>query len=454
MVWILALNEILQVVPLVVILAMAMGLRGKRAQVQIAGFTGALLAIIFGWLFLDKPLTIPKITSVFVGGITGILGIVSVIIYASTAMFVATAGGTKAFVELIQRIFKKRIEIVVGLMVFTQAAAVYMAGCGAANTLITAPLIYSTVGWIPGVVAGLSIVSPTSWTTSPSSAESAVTAKIAGIEVPAYADMMRPFTFFMWAVGIAIAVYSARKASQRGLIRPGAIEAQAAPSIQQNTAQTTNAAIGEEKPLSTMIVRAFPFIFFLIMIILGPAINQITKQTIFTIISTPFLVIIVTALCLKVHPNKIGEWLIEGGRPILWYLFYAGFFLGFINVIAEIGTFTTLANLVRTVPLQVVVVAAILIGFAVGVPAGAYTVMVMSLILPVLKEAGIPIWAFGFVNYGIAYGAMISPVQINVAATAHGFKTEIPKVIKNNAPYMPIALVIAIALSIIAGFMR
>ncbi|MEM2882069.1 MAG: hypothetical protein QXL35_02310 [Candidatus Bathyarchaeia archaeon] len=448
-----ALNEVLQVIPLVVILLMAMGLRGKRAQVQIAGFAGALLAIIFGWLFLNKPLTIPKITSVFVGGITGILGIASVIIYASTAMFVATAGGTKAFVELIQRIFKKRIEVVVGLMVFTQAAAVYMAGCGAANTLITAPLIYSTVGWIPGVVAGLSIVSPTSWTTSPSSAESAVTAKIAGIEVPVYAEMMRPFTFFMWAVGIAIAIYSTRRAVQRGLIKPGAMEAQASPSAQQNPGQEASAAVGE-KSLSMMVVRAFPFIFFLIMIVLGPAINQITGQTIFTIVSTPFLVVIATALCLKVHPNKIGEWLIEGGRTILWYLFYAGFFLGFINVIAEIGTFTTLANLVRTVPVQVVVVAAIIIGFAVGVPAGAYTVMVMSLILPVLKEAGIPIWAFGFVNYGIAYGAMISPVQINVAATAHGFRTEIPKVIRNNAPYMPIALVIAIALSIIAGGMR
>jgi hypothetical protein len=451
-VWVLAVNEILQVIPLVAILLMAMGLRGRRAQVQIAGFTGALLAIIFGWLFLDKPLTIPKITSVFVSGITGILGIASVIIYASTAMFVATAGGTKAFVELVQRIFRKRIEVVVGLMVFTQAAAVYMAGCGAANTLITAPLIYSTVGWIPGVVAGLSIVSPTSWTTSPSSAESAVTAKIAGIDVPVYADMMRPFTIFMWAVGIAIAVYSTRRAARRGLIRPGAIEAQATPSTQQGPGQATNEAA--EKPISTMFVRAFPFIFFLIMIVLGPAINQITKQTIFTIVTTPLLVIIVTAICLRVHPNKIGEWLIEGGRPILWYLFYAGFFLGFINIIAEIGTFTTLANLVRAVPVQVVVIAAIIIGFAVGVPAGAYTVMVMSLILPVLKEAGIPIWAFGFVNYGIAYGAMISPVQINVAATAHGFRTEIPKVIRNNAPYMPIALIIAIVLSLIAGAMQ
>jgi hypothetical protein len=59
----------------------------------------------------------------------------------------------------------------------------------------------------------------------------------------------------------------------------------------------------------------------------------------------------------------------------------------------------------------------------------------------------VPVWAFGFVGIAVAQGAMMSPVQINVAATAHGFKTDILMVVRNNAPYMPLAFLITLLMA-------
>ena len=65
---------------------------------------------------------------------------------------------------------------------------------------------------------------------------------------------------------------------------------------------------------------------------------------------------------------------------------------------------------------------------------------------------GVPVWAFGFVGIAVAQGAMMSPAQINVAATAHGFRTDIITIVKTNAPYMPLAfLVTVIMVAFFAG---
>jgi len=68
-----------------------------------------------------------------------------------------------------------------------------------------------------------------------------------------------------------------------------------------------------------------------------------------------------------------------------------------------------------------------------------------------LATPGVEGSTFGFVAMAVAYGAMISPVQINVAATAEGFGIEIPEVISNNTPYMPSALLVLIVLLAISG---
>jgi hypothetical protein len=81
-------------------------------------------------------------------------------------------------------------------------------------------------------------------------------------------------------------------------------------------------------------------------------------------------------------------------------------------------------------------------------------VAIDALIIPVLAAVGVPVWAFGFVGIAVAQGAMISPVQINVAATAHGFQTDILRVIRNNVPYMPAALVVTIILAVVATLTR
>ena len=56
-------------------------------------------------------------------------------------------------------------------------------------------------------------------------------------------------------------------------------------------------------------------------------------------------------------------------------------------------------------------------------------------------------WAFGFVGIAVAQGAMISPAQINVAATGHGFQTDVVTIIRTNVPYMPFAFVVTVIMA-------
>ena len=62
----------------------------------------------------------------------------------------------KAVMELISGWFGDKLEYVAGAMVLVQATATYMAGIGAANTLVTAPLVFAAVGFVPLAVVGIS----------------------------------------------------------------------------------------------------------------------------------------------------------------------------------------------------------------------------------------------------------------------------------------------------------
>jgi hypothetical protein len=94
-----------------------------------------------------------------------------------------------------------------------------------------------------------------------------------------------------------------------------------------------------------------------------------------------------------------------------------------------------------------ITITALIAAFLVAVPSAAYTVAIDALIIPVLAAAGVPGLAFGFVGIAVAQGAMISPVQISVAALAHSFRREILDIVRNNAPYMPIMLVITLIMA-------
>lgn len=425
-------HAFLTVLPLLVILVLL--LPPFRLHILAAGLAGGVLAAIVGGLGVGK------ITELYLKGLSQMLSITSVAIFAATAMVLARLGATQACLKLIQRVFRGRLAPVAAAMVLVQAAAVYVAGCGAANTLVTAPLINSVVGFIPQVVAGLSIVSGATWATSPSSAESAYIAKAMGIQPAQYAEFMRPFTFTFWIIGAALAWYGVWRYAKAGKLNAAVGNGPAAP---------TEAAQEQEESPGSALRRALPFLLLLLLILIGPPLNRALGATVFTTVTTPLIVLVVAAIACGVQVNKLCEMLVDGSVTILRYLFLVGLFLGFINLLGEIGTFQTLASLAGSAPASLIVVAALAMAFLIAIPSAAYTVAIDALIIPVLAAAGVPVWAFGFVGIAVAQGAMISPAQINVAATAHGFQTDIMRIIRNNLPYMPVALVVTILMAVL-----
>lgn len=445
-------EDFLKILPLLVILVVL--LPPFRFHILVAGLIGGVLGVIIGGLGAAK------ITELFLKGLTGILGITSVIMFAATAMVLAKAGSTRGLLDLIQRGFRDRLEWVAAGMTLVQGVATYVAGIGAANTLVTAPLIFAVVGFVPQLVAGMSIASGASWATSPSSAESAYISQQMQLSVTDYASFMRPYTMIFWLIGVVLAWYGVRRWRLAGKLQPptaapvtpvqgGAVsQKEVAPPVAERPAG--QAPVTEVGPWRL----ALPFFVLLAIILVGPPLNKALGVQLFTPALTPFWVLAVAAISLKVNPNRLGEMFIDGGLTILRYLFMVGLFLGFINLLAEIGTFKSLAKLVGLAPIGVVTVAALVVAFLVAIPSAAYTVAIDALIIPVLAAVGVPVWAFGFVGIAVAQGAMISPVQINVAATAHGFQTEILRIIRNNIPYMPPALIVTIILAVIATLTR
>ena len=163
----------------------------------------------------------------------------------------------------------------------------------------------------------------------------------------------------------------------------------------------------------------------------------------------PLITLLVAFLQTRKDINaNIQKW-VEANRPLLTYLFYAGTFLGFINVIDLIGTFKTISGVVAHVPPQVIIVTAIIIGYIVGTVAGAYTAMTMALIHPILLGAGIPWQALGFVSYGIGLGAITCPAQVSISALGIVLKTDILGIVRNNGRYTPFLLIIPIVMSLI-----
>src|SRR5690606_30674636 len=144
--------------------------------------------------------------------------------------------------------------------------------------------------------------------------------------------------------------------------------------------------------------RALPFFVLLAIILVGPLLNRLIGRPIFSPALTPLWVLAVAAVALKLSPNRIGEMFIDGGLTILRYLFLVGLFLGFINLLAEIGTFETIAGFVGLAPIRLVTIVALIAAFLIAIPSAAYTVAIDALVIPVLAAVGVPVWAFGFVG--------------------------------------------------------
>jgi hypothetical protein len=435
------LRDFLILLPLLVVLVLIMP--PFRAHILTAGLAGAVVAIIVGRIPLDKAATL------FTAGIVAMLSIVSVVIFASTSMALAKAGSISSTLNLITRFFKGRLQWIGASMVAVQALAVYGAGHGAANTLVTAPLVFAAVGFNPLTIVGMSIVSGASWATSPASAESGIISKAMGYTVQQYASFMLPYTVAFWIIGVALAFVGVTIALKRGTLKPGVPPLVGAAEDVEPADIAGKAVLGAQGAADWK--RALPFFLLLIFIIVGPLINRWTGVQIFTDLVTPLVVLGAACLLLKIKVNKMAAEFIASSSMILRYLFLVGVFLGFVNLMAEIGTFKLLASLPAGLPAGMIGIAALVIAFAIAIPSASYTAAIDAIILPVLAAAGVPPQVFGFVGIIVAQGAMMSPAQVNVASTAFGFRATIMRIVRNNAPYMPLVAIVTILMSLFAS---
>ena len=436
--------DFLLVVPLLVVLILL--LPPIRAHVLVAGFVGGVLAMIIGGL------SIGEATSLFTDGVVRLLSIASVILFASTAIVLSRAGSISSTLNIINRALRGKVQWVTAAMVLVQALAVYGAGHGAANTLVTAPLVFSAVGFNPLTIVGMSLVSGASWATSPASAESAIIAEAMGITVPEYAQFMLPFTAIIWVVGAILAFIGVTLALRNNTLNPGVPPEGAEEeeeTDEQHDGNHSGPTIGD--PEAQDWKRALPFFTLLALIIFGPLVNGILDIPIFTVFTIPIIALILAAVLLRINFNVLAEEFISGSHVILRYLFLVGVFLGFINMMDAIGTFEVLAALPGGLTGSLVGIGALVVAFLIAIPSASYTAAIDAMILPVMAASGIPVGMFGFVGIAVAQGAMMSPVQVNVAATAHGFRTTIMRIVTNNAPYLPVALILTILMSQIAA---
>lgn len=411
-------STFLLLLPLLVIII----LLATRQHMLVAGIAGGLVAVIVG------PIALGDITGLFLDGIQRMLGITVPVLYAAAAAMIARAGGIKAIVTLAQRSLGAKISILAGIMVLIQALATYTAGLGASNTMITAPLIAAAVGAVPHVIAGLAIATAASFTTSPASTETAVTADWANIDLLQHVTNMQPFWLLFVAIGIGIAVW--------GVARHGALAPETPSQDGGGEGESELEEDIEKFDSPRLWARAVPAVALLIMVVAGGRLNALFGIPLFT---PATIVVFSAALAYLFSPMSLeqtGEALIDGARFILLTLFKVGIFLGFINMLGEIGTFSTIAGMAAVAPGAIVVPVAALAGFLTAIPAGAFAAGVLTLVLPTLSELGLSSTAMGLVAIAVGLGTQISPVQINVAALAYGFNKEVFEIIRMNLKFV------------------
>lgn len=402
--------------PLLVIIAVLV----MRKHMIVAGISGAIVAMIIGHMGLAPA------TKIIMDAIPGMMSMTTPIMYSATALAVAKTGGFDALLRLSRKITGNRVYLVAAAIVLIQALATYAAGLGAGNTMVTGPLAFAAVGAVPELIAGMAIATAASFETSPASAESATISKIAGIDVGTYVNQMFPFTILFWIIGIALAAY--------GVWRRGRI---------------LNEENNEPMSMGQIVRTALPPLYFIIVVVAGKYLNMLFGG--YHVFTAPFNMIstlVLATILTKSSMDKMAENLIQGSSFILTRLFAIGVFLGFINILSEIGTFKYIAQIAASAPSFIFVATAILAGFIVAVPAGAYSVGVISLVVPVLAAVGLTPLQMGLVALAIGMGTQMSPVQINVAALSQTFEMEIESVVRNNAPYVLGVLVILIILGL------
>lgn len=395
-----------------------------KHHMLIAGLLGAIVAMIIGGIGLAEATTIVS------SAIPGMVSIITPAIYSTTALVVAKAGGFEALMRLSRKIVGDKEFIIGALIVLIQSLATYAAGLGAGNTMVTGPLAFAILGAHPAVIGGMALGTAASFMTSPSGADAATISEISGIPIGDYASTMFPFTVAIWVIAMVVAAVGVRRTGS--LLRE------------------EERAIQEDMPMNRLLLLSIPPLYFLIVVVAGKYLNLLfggyhVFSPIFNMISTLFLTILIT----RKHMDEIAKDLVDNSAFILTKLFSIGIFLGFINILAEIGTFTYIASFIQIAPTFILVPVAILITFLVAIPAGAYSVGVSALIMPLLVASDLNVMQLGLAAIAVGLGTQISPAQINIASLSSTFHLDMQDVIRVNIPYMVGALI----LLCIAGFL-
>lgn len=405
--------DVLVLIPLfVIVIVMVM-----KHHMLIAGLAGGIAAMIIGGIGLADA------TSIVSAAIPGMVSIITPAIYSTTALVVAKAGGFEALMRLSRKVVGDKEYVIAALIVLIQSLATYAAGLGAGNTMVTGPLAFAILGAHPAVIAGMSIGTAASFMTSPSGADAAAISEISGIPIADYSGAMLIPTIIIWILAMAIAVIGVRRSG--------------------SMLGKKDEVVKEELSMKKLLVLSIPPIYFLIVVVAGKYLNILFNgynvfSPIFNMISTLSL----TALIAHRNMDKIAKDLVDNSAFILTKLFSIGIFLGFINILAEIGTFAYIAGFIELAPSFVIVPVAVLIAFLVSIPAGGYSVGVSALIMPLLVESNLSIMQLGLAAIAIGIGTQISPAQINVASLASSFHVDMEDIIKINIPYMLGALVL------------
>lgn len=412
-------KAILTVIPLIVILVLLF----KKVDMLVAGFVGGVLAMVIGGIGLAQA------NDFLLKAIPSMLNITVPIINSALAMAVFSAGSYTSALTLVRRGTKGRVEFFAAFIVILQAAATYMSGIGGGSAMVIAPLAFAALGAIPELVAGMSIAAAVSFTTSPASLETGVVSKLGNVAVGDYVGQMRIFWIAFVVIAIIIALYGTKK---RNALFKG-----------DESEEYKNMTNGQ------LFKNTIPAIFLLSAVIFGPFVNKLVG---FALVSPLFYTVVTVALiflCTKFNLNKSVNAMVDGSNYILVRLFSVGIFLAFINIIGETGAFASIVSVAKMAPPALVVPTAVLAGFLVGVPAGAYVGSVLTLVLPIVVALGFSPVSLGFVAMGVGLGSQMSFVNITMQALSSGFKIPIIDVVKGNAKWVLSCVVLLLALAFV-----
>lgn len=409
----------LTIIPLLIILGMLF----KKFHMLVAALVGGALAMIIGGISLSEA------NGFFLDAIPTMLSITVPIVNSAIAMAVFKAGSYNTSLTLVRRAIKGKVAFFAAFIVILQAAATYMSGVGGGSAMVIAPLAFAALGAIPELIAGMAIAAAVSFTTSPASLESGVVSRLADIDIQLYVDTMRPYWLLFVAIAILIAFIGAKR---RGAIFKGE----------------------EDEEYKTMSKKelwhnTIPAIFLLFAVIFGPVINNLIGFPILSPLFYTITTVALIAIFTKLSVTESAEALVDGSQYILVRLFNVGIFLGFINMIGDTGAFSVIASIADKVPSAFTVPAAVLSGFLIGIPAGAYVGSILTLVLPIAVALNLSPLSLGFVVMGVGMGSQVSFVNITMQALSSGFQIPIIEVVKGNSKWVGACIALLLVISFV-----